>query len=391
MRTAYFDCFQGANETMLLGALLDAGADPERLREDLAGLSDACSLSVTRDRDRGVAATRVTLKVKDDAIKREMREVAGIILKSNLATSVQERALRVFHRLALAHGRMLDQAPERVILHEAGSMTAIATVVAFILSLDQLSLTQLSCSALPLGSGTVKTPQGLMPVPAPVVVELLAGIPICDNGETGEQLTALAAAMLSTLCRDFGKMPAMRLASQGWGVGVGRQAPMCRVLTSAAEPVEAEQRETVGVVETNIDDANPQFHEYVVDRLFEAGALDVFLTPIVMKRGRSGIKLTALIAPEKQEAITDIIFAETPSIGVRTYQAERRMLDREIMSIKTDFGPIRVKVARQMGAITNLMPEYKDCVSAAKKQGVPLKTVWQATLSQALQQTGRAG
>lgn len=182
-----------------------------------------CSLSVARDRERGVAATRVTLKVKDDAIKREMREVAGVILKSKLSSSVQERALRVFHRLALAHGRLQDVAPERVIMHEAG------------------------------------------------------------------------------------------------------------------------------------------------------------------------IKLTALVAPEKQELITDIIFAETPSVGVRTYQAERRMLDREIMSIKTDFGPIRVKVARQMGAITNLMPEYKDCVSAAKKQGVPLKAVWQATLSQALQQTGRAG
>ncbi|HEY9898284.1 MAG TPA: nickel pincer cofactor biosynthesis protein LarC [Pantanalinema sp.] len=391
MRTAYFDCFQGATETMLLGALIDAGADPERLRADLAGLGDGCALTVTRDRDRGVAATRVTLKAKDDAIKREMREVAGVILKSKLETGVQERALRVFHRLALAHGRLQDLSPERVIMHEAGSMTAIATVVAFILSLDQLGLTRLCCSALPLGSGTVKTPQGLMPVPAPVVVELLAGIPVCDNGETGEQLTPLAAAMLSTLCRDAGKLPSMHLSSQGWGVGSGRQAPMCRVLTGAAEAEEAEQRETVGVVETNIDDANPQFHEYVVDRLFEAGALDVFLTPIVMKRGRSGIKLTALVAPDKQELITDIIFAETPSVGVRTYQAERRMLDREIMSISTDFGPIRVKVARQMGAITNLMPEYKDCVSAAKKQGVPLKTVWQATLSQALQQTGRAG
>jgi uncharacterized protein (TIGR00299 family) protein len=391
LRTAYFDCFQGATEAMLLGALLDAGLDLERLRTDLAGLADGCQLSVTRDRDRGVAATRVTLKAKDDAIKREMREVAGVILKSRLEPGVQERALRVFHRLALAHGRLQDLAPERVIMHEAGSMTVIATVVAFILSLDQLGISRLCCSALPLGNGTVKTLQGLMPVPAPVVVELLAGLPVCDNGETGEQLTPLAAAMLSTLCRDMGKLPAMRLASQGWGAGAGRQAPLCRLLLGADESEAHEACETVGVVETNIDDASPQFHEYVVERLFEAGALDVFLTPIVMKRGRSGIKLTALVTPEKQELITDIIFTETPSIGVRTYQAERRMLDREIMSIATDFGPIRVKVARQMGAITNLMPEYKDCVSAAKKQGVPLKTVWQATLSQALQQTGRTG
>ncbi|HEY9854188.1 MAG TPA: nickel pincer cofactor biosynthesis protein LarC [Stenomitos sp.] len=392
MRTAYFDCYHGATEAMLLGALLDAGGDLERLRDDLQDLAPGqIAVTVTKLQERGLAVSRVAIKAKDDAIRREMREVASVILKSRLSKSVQERTLRVFHRLAVAWGRLQDQSPEHVVMNEAGSLAAIATVASVVLLLDQLGLAQLSCSALPIGSGTVKGPEGLMPVPAPVVVELLTGIPVYDNGESGEQLTPLAAAMLSTLIKDFGRMPAMRLAAQGWGAGAGKQPALCRVLLSAQATGEGETRETIGVVETNIDDANPQFYEYVIDRLFAAGAADVFLTPIIMKRGRPGIKLTALVAPEKQEAITDIIFAETPSIGVRTYQTERRVLDREILSVKTDFGPIRVKVARQMGTVTNLMPEFKDCVSAAKKQGVPLKVVWQTTLAQALQQTGHAG
>lgn len=390
MRMAYFDCYHGATESMLLGALLHAGVDLDRLRDDLKALTPSVSLTVAQVQDRGVSATRVAVKVKDDVIKREMREVASVILKSQLSKSVQERALRVFHRLAVASGRLTDTAPERTIMHEAGSLTAIATVIAIILGLDQLDVGHLVCSALPLGSGTLKGPQGLMPVPSPLVVELLSGTPIYDNGEYGEQVTPLAAALLSTLCREFGRMPAMRLAAQGWGAGTGKLAPLCRLLTSALDATPTEARETIGVVETNIDDANPQFYEYVIERLFAAGAVDVFLTPIIMKKGRPGIKLTALVSPEQQEAVTDAIFAETSSIGVRTYQAERRILDREILSIKTDFGPIRVKVARQMGSITNLMPEYKDCVAAAKKQGVPLKVVWQATLAQALKQTGQA-
>lgn len=392
MRTAYFDCYQGATEAMLLGALVDAGADVDRLRDDLQGLAPGhVQLTATRVQERGLAVSRVAIKAKDDAIRREMREVAQVILNSRLAKSVQERTLRVFHRLAVAWGRLQDVAPEHVVMNEAGSLAAIATVASFVLLLDQLGLAQLGCSALPLGSGTVQGPDGLMPVPSPVVVELLAGVPVYDNGEVGEQVSPLAAAMLSTLIKDFGRMPAMRLAAQGWGADAGKRPALCRVLLSARASAEGETRETIGVVETNIDDANPQFYEYVVERLFAAGAVDVFLTPIVMKRGRPGIKLTALVAPEEQEAVTDIIFAETPSIGVRTYQAERRVLDREILSVKTDFGSIRVKVARQMGTVTNLMPEYKDCVSAARKQGVPLKVVWQTTLAQALQQTGHAG
>lgn len=391
MRTAYFDCYQGASESMLLGALLDAGADLERLRDGLQDLvPGAIALTVSKVQERGLSVTRVAIKAKDDAIRREMREVASVILKSRLSKSVQERTLRVFHRLAVAWGRLQDKAPEHVVMNEAGSLSAIATVASFVLLLDQLGLSHLSCSALPIGSGTVKGPEGLMPVPMPVVVELLSGVPVYDNGETGEHVSTLAAAMLSTLVKDFGRMPAMRLGAQGWSAGSGKQPALCRVLLSVEASLEGETRESIGVVETNIDDANPQFYEYVIDRLFAAGAADVFLTPIIMKRGRPGIKLTALVAPEKQQAITDIIFAETPSIGVRTYITERQVLDREILSVKTDFGPIRVKVARQMGSVTNLMPEFKDCVSAAKKQGVPLKVVWQTTLAQALQQTGTA-
>lgn len=394
MKAAYFDCFNGASESMLLAALLDAGADVDRLRAELTALvPDGCTLSLTRE--PGVLGARVEVLAPQGLALKEMKDVVAFLKASKLSKSVQERTLRAYHKLALAEARLEGTTSDKIFLREYGSLEAFLTVVAIAIALDMLAVSVVYASPIPMGSGLVRTPQGLMPNPQPVVVEILAGVPVYDNGEAGERVTPLAAALLATMVRDFGPLPAFRLEAQGWGRAPresdGSLPQAMRVLLGHLRTAGGEGRETVSVIETNIDDSNPQFYEYVVEKLFAEGAVDVFLTPVIMKRGRPGIKLTVIAPNEKVEALGAIIFAETPSIGIRTYQAERQVLSREILSIRTDFGPIRVKVARQMGAIANLMPEYKDCVTAARSQGVPLKVVWQATVAQALQEVGGPG
>lgn len=391
MKAAYFDCFNGASEAMLLAALLDAGADVERLRAELTALlPDGCTVSLVRE--PGALGARAEILVPAGKSLKEMKDVISFLQGTTLSKSVQERTLRTYHKLALAEAKLSGTTPDRVFLREYGALERVLTVIAVALAVELLGLSVLYASPLPMGSGLVQTAQGLLPNPQPLVVEILAGIPVYDNGTPGEKVTPLAAAMLATMIREFGALPAFRLEAQGWGRGAesaeGGLPTAVRVLLGQLQAAGGEGRETVSVIETNIDDANPQFYEYVVEKLFAEGALDVFLTPVIMKRGRPAIKLTAIAPNERVEALGAIIFAETPSIGIRTYQAERQVLSREILSIRTDFGPIRVKVARQMGAIANLMPEYKDCVTAARSQGVPLKVVWQATVAQALQEVG---
>lgn len=393
MKAAYFDCFNGASESLLLAALLDAGADVDRLRSELTALvPDGCTLSLMRD--PGSLGVRAEVMAPAGTSFKEMKDVVGFLQASKLSKAVQERTLRAYHKLALAEAKLTGSTPDRVFLREHGTLERFLTIVAIGLAIEFLGVSVLYASPLPLGSGLIRTAQGLLPNPQPLVVEILAGIPVYDNGETGEKVTPLAAALLATMIREFGALPAFRLEGQGWGRSEagGEGLPQAvRVLLGQLQASGGEGRETVSVIETNIDDSNPQFYEYVVEKLFTEGALDVFLTPVIMKRGRPAIKLTVIAPNEKVDALGAIIFAETPSIGLRTYQAERQVLSREILSIRTDFGPIRVKVARQMGAIANLMPEYKDCVTAARSQGVPLKVVWQATVAQALQEVGGPG
>ncbi len=240
----------------------------------------------------------------------------------------------------------------------------------------------MAASAIPLGKGRIETPRGILPLPLPSVLELLKDVPAFDNGEEGEMIDPAGAAILATLCRSFGKAPSLTLAGQGYGAG--ENSRLLRVVVGSVG--ENSASDTVGVLETNIEDTNPQFYEDILEKLLEAGALDVFLSPVVMQGGRQGVKLSAMVPPDRQQACTQIIFTETTSVGIRYYQAERQTLDREVIPIRTDFGKIKVKVARQMGSIVNLMPDYSDCLSASRSKGVPLKQVWQAAFAGAFSQ-----
>lgn len=397
MRTAYFDCINGAAGDMLVAALLDAGADFDQLRGDLAKLQiTGYELRAFRTTAMGIGCSRFEVVVTQTQPERHLRDVLAILVQSELPKSVVERATRVFARLAVAEGKVHGMPPDRVHFHEVGAVDALVDIVSVILCLDQLGIEEVVSSPLPLGSGLVHCEHGTIPVPVPAVVELLRNVPVYDNGESGELVTPTGAAILTSCAREFGRLPRMRLSSSGFGAGAreGKEVPnvvralIGEVAALAGVVSEEAASEVVGILETNIDDQNPQLFECVMDRLYEAGALDVFLTPVVMKRGRPGIKLTIILPLSRQADCQRIVFSETTAIGLRFYTVRRKTLDREVVAVQTDFGPIRVKVARELGAIANLSPEFKDCVAAAQAKGVSVKHVWQVTLARALSTPG---
>lgn len=400
MKIAYLDAMNGAAGDMLVAAAIDAGADLEKLRADLAGLGlGPIGLRTERRQEHGLMATRFVVEAPDTQPERHLRDILAILVRSGLDRGLVARASRVFHRLAVAEARVHGTTPDEVHFHEVGAVDAIVDVVAFVLALDQLGIERLVSSPLPLGSGTVACAHGVMPVPVPAVVALLEGLPTTDNGEEGELVTPTGAALLATLAEDWGRRPAMRLLASGTGTGTrsGRRIPnVCRLLIGETDPVPAgppeqpgtarpERDEEIAVLETNIDDQNPQFYSHLTERLLEAGAIDVFMSAIVMKQGRPGVKVTVLAPPACRQACEELILTETTSLGVRSYTVRRRALAREIMTIETDYGPIRVKVARHLGQVASVSPEYRDCVAAARAKAIPLKQVWQATLAKALQ------
>ncbi|MEB3203613.1 MAG: nickel pincer cofactor biosynthesis protein LarC [Candidatus Sericytochromatia bacterium] len=400
MKVGYLDALNGAAGDMLVAAALDAGADFERLRADLARLDlGPLAIRVEKRQEHGLLATRFIVEAPEDQPERHLRDVLAILVRSGLERSLVARASKVFHRLAVAEARVHGTTPDEVHFHEVGAVDAIVDVVAFVLALDQLGIERLASSPLPLGSGTVTCAHGIMPVPVPAVVALLEGLPTTDNGEEGELVTPTGAALLATLAEDWGRRPAMRLLASGTGAGTrtGRRLPnVCRLLIGETDPVSAtppespgtarpERDEELAVLETNVDDQNPQFYSYLTERLLEAGAIDVFMSAIVMKQGRPGVKLTVLAPPACRQACEELILTETTSLGVRSYAVRRRALAREIVTLETDFGPIRVKVARHLGQVASVSPEYRDCVAAARAKAIPLKQVWQAALAKALE------
>jgi len=400
VKVAYLDALNGAAGDMLVAAALDAGADLERLRADLARLDlGPLALRAEKRQEHGLLATRFLVEAPEEQPERHLRDILAILVRSGLDRGLVARASRVFHRLAVAEARVHGTTPDEVHFHEVGAVDAIVDVVAFVLALDQLGIERLSSSPLPLGSGTVTCAHGVMPVPVPSVVALLEGLPTTDNGEEGELVTPTGAALLATLAEDWGRRPAMRLLASGTGAGTrtGRRLPnVCRLLIGETDPVPAtppesqgvarpERDEELAVLETNVDDQNPQFYSHLTERLLEAGAIDVFMSAIVMKQGRPGVKLTVLAPPPCRQACEELILTETTSLGVRSYTVRRRALAREIVTLETDFGPIRVKVARHLGQVASVSPEYRDCVAAARARAIPLKQVWQAALAKALE------
>lgn len=381
MRIGYFDCFSGASGDMILAACIDAGADIETLRADLAGLAvPGWSLESQAVRKQGFNAAQIDVRIDPAADKphRHLKHIREIIEKSALPAVVAQRALAIFTRLAEAEAAVHGTTIEKVHFHEVGAIDAIVDIVGGCAALHRLGIDEIRCSPVPTGSGTVKCDHGIMPVPAPATAELLKGVPLADCDETGELTTPTGAAILTTLAKSFGPMPAMRI--ERIGVGAGRRdgqkrANILRLFVGEQVSAEATETDEVVVIEANLDDVSGQVIGHVYDRLFEAGALDVFTTPIYMKKNRPAVQLTVIASPQLREQIETILFTETTTFGIRSHMCSRAKLARTFDTVQTAGGPVKIKVGRRTGKIVTATPEYDDCCKAASTSGLPLKQI----------------
>jgi uncharacterized protein (TIGR00299 family) protein len=380
MKLAYFDCFSGISGDMTLGALVDAGCAVEHLRAELRGLQvPGWDLTAEKVWKNGMAATYVKVKTGDQSKHRSLSAILEILEKSQLAPVVRERAGAIFRRLGEAEARVHDVQVEKIHFHEVGAVDAIVDIVGACVGFQALGIDKFACSPLNVGGGTAKMAHGVLPVPAPATANLLQGKPTYSNGVQKELVTPTGAAIVATLCDAFGPQPAMSVSAIGYGAGMADlegQPNVVRIMVGeAAEKSVAGFDEEIAVVEANLDDMNPQIYGYFLEKALEAGALDVYTTPVQMKKNRPGTLLTVLCKPQDTNPLMTLIFAETTTFGVRTYRAQRRVLPREWVNVGTEFGEVRIKLSRVNGRILHVAPEFEDCRKLAVEKNVPLQRV----------------
>jgi uncharacterized protein (TIGR00299 family) protein len=372
MKICYFDAFSGISGDMTVGALLDAGADWNRVDTALRSLSLGASFRVEKTMRNGIAASKFSVDAGEQKSHRHLTHIEKIITSGELSEIAQRNSLAVFRRLGEAEAKLHKTALERVHFHEVGAVDSICDIVGACVALDALEIDEIRSSPINVGRGTVHTEHGTLPVPAPATAELLRNRPIYSAGPEAELTTPTGAALVTTLASDFGSLPAVRVLSQGFGAGdkdFPTQANVLRVLIG--ERAHASESTSVSILEANIDDSTPQILGYTMERLLESGALDVTFTPIFMKKNRPATMISVLAAPELSEQLASILFAETTTLGLRIVQAERRVLARNTAEVETSYGKIRIKYT-DSGAFA---PEYEDCRKAAAAKGAPLRTV----------------
>jgi len=365
---------------MIMASLLDAGVSVERLRVELAKLALPGWSLVAREVMKGdFRATKVDVEIDERAHRqhRALRDILDILDRSTLETSVRERATRIFTRLADAEARVHGTDRESVQFHDVGAVDAIVDVTGGVIALDLAGVQAVHVSALPLGGGLVGGPHGRIPVPAPGTVELLRGFPVVDTGVKAELVTPTGAAILTTLAASAGRMPALTVEAVGYGAGTmdlpGTPNVLRCFLGQTVDTIAAD--EMVLQVETTIDDMSPQLYETLIERVFDAGALDVFLQPVIMKRGRPGVVVTALCAPERVGDLSRALFEESTTIGVRWSEWRRARLQREMVDVATAYGTIPFKVSRLGGRIVTVTPEFADVARIAREKSLPVREV----------------
>ena len=380
-RIAYFDCFSGISGDMVLGALVDAGADLRAIEAELRKLGlEGWTISAEKVKRGAIFATHVKVQTSEEHHHRGLSIILGRIGKAGLAPRAAERARRVFTRLAEAEARVHNVPVEEVHFHEVGAVDSIVDIVGAAIGFELLGIDEFACSALDVGAGQVKTAHGLLPVPAPATAELLRGAPMYTSGIARELVTPTGAAIATTLSTRYAQIPEMTLQAVGYGAGsanLTEKANVLRILIGENATSEAGEHwdAPVSVIETNLDDMSPQIYGYFVERALAAGALDVFSTAVQMKKNRPGVLLTILCDAAHTARLIDLVFRETTTIGVRTYDVRRKVLDRELVPVATPFGEVRMKISRMNGSVLNATPEYEDCQRLAVEKGIPLKQV----------------
>jgi uncharacterized protein (TIGR00299 family) protein len=388
MKTLYFDCFAGASGDMILGALVGVGLDERQLAGQLSLLGlQGYELDFGVVDRSGISATKASVRVPQEHAHRHLGDILKIIYDSGLSDGVKERAARIFSRLAEAEARVHNLPVERIHFHEVGAMDAIIDVVGACVGFEALGIERFVSSSLHVGSGMVEMAHGRFPVPPPAVAELLKDAPVYSSDIRGELVTPTGAAIISTVSSEYGPLPKMKIERVAYGAG-SREYPRfpnaLRLIVGESEeaevrlypsPLHPPEEEQLVMLETNIDDMAAQKFGYLMERAFELGALDCFFTPVQMKKNRPGVLVSILCRPAERDKLSELLFSETTTLGVRLSEVKRRALEREIISVETRYGAIDVKVAHLNGRTMNEMPEYEQCLAAARRAGVQLRVV----------------
>lgn len=426
MRIAYLDCFSGISGDMFLGALIDTGVSPKLLEDTVAALNIGARLEISRVMRSGISATKVDVYAngeKDlpreifwekqehqhddspdhthsrDAHTRDhhrgakhgrtLTEIRRIIEKTSISTNAKLTAIKIFEALGQAESEIHNTSIDQVHFHEVGAVDALVDIVCAAVGAESLVVDEWICSPLNVGGGSVKCAHGTLPVPAPATLKLLSNAPVYSSGPQVELVTPTGAAIVKTLTTRFAPFPAMKIEKAGYGAGT-RDFPdhpnLLRLTIGEAVRADAPSKlpgvadETITVLEANLDDLNPQILAYAMERLLAEGALDVFSVPIQMKKSRPGALLTVLAKTEDANRLTNLIFAETTTLGVRRREEQRQTLSRRWETVATTWGPVRIKIANMNGSISNYAPEYEDCRKLAETNHVPLKNVLQEAM-----------
>jgi hypothetical protein len=378
MHTLYWDCFAGISGDMALGSLIDAGAAPDDIRALLERLSlKGWVLEVREEQRGGLRCTKIEVRTTGHHPHRHLSDILKLLKTAGLPDPVPEVAARVFTRLAEAEAVIHGTSPDQVHFHEVGAVDAIIEIVGCIIALQLLDVQRVEISSLPLSRGFVRCAHGLLPVPAPAVLELIRGFPTRSTNIEKELVTPTGAALAVTLAAEAGPIPGMVIDRTGYGAGSATLPfpNLLRAIVGRTEPARAEVRESVVVLETVLDDLSPEYYPFILERLRDAGARDAYLAPLIMKKGRPGVKLTVLAGNNEWETLLKVILKETGTLGVRVRREERVTLERKVVQVDTAYGPVRVKVALLKGSILRAKPEFEDCRARALEHGVPVRTV----------------
>ena len=389
MRTLYLDCFSGISGDMTVAAIRDLGVEEGTFQTALTalGLPEPVHLHFSRGIRQGIAGWKFDVHAHDHssdtphAHGRSFGEIRGLIEKSRLSEFVKGRSIGVFERIAKAEGKIHAMPAEDVTFHEVGAVDSIADIVLACAGLEALTIDSVIASPLVDGSGTMTCSHGQLPVPAPATLEILLGIPVRQVEEPHELITPTGAALLAEFCSSFGPIPEMRIEKIGYGLGTrdsGTRPNVLRALLGERREVAASETDEITQIETNLDDLSPELAAGAMDRLFSAGALDVFFTPAQMKKNRPGFVLTVLSPTDKTLELARILLTETTAFGVRMHRAERLKLRREFLERETPYGTVRIKLGFLGDDLVQSVPEYSSCLDVAKGAGVSVKDVYVA-------------
>lgn len=377
----YLDCFSGISGDMFLGAMLDLGLDEEEFLAELKRLPlNDYEVEIKKALKGGITGTDVIIKTHEHHPHRGLKQIYEIIDGSELKPEVKQKSKEAFYKLAVVEGGIHGKPPEEIHFHEVGAVDSIVDIVGAFILMDMLKPCHVYASAVNVGSGTVKCAHGILPVPAPATMELLKGVPVYAGEEPGEFTTPTGALLLSMFVDKFGSMPPGIPEKSGYGLGKAeRKSPnvlrailMNEYCGLGDTHTAGLDRDKITILEANVDDMNPELYEQAIESLFQKGALDVFLTPIIMKKNRPAVKITCLCPPDKKQLLAEVMLRETTTLGVRELEAGRVKLYRETDEINTPLGNLRVKISKFGNEIVRITPEYEDMKRLAEDNKIPL-------------------